>query len=214
MLNSDNKRKVTGIGLIVIGVLFLLVSNNIWLGWGNVWPLFPILAGMMFLRVYKRNRTPEILFGGVATLLMGVFMLFFSLGIFPWTRMESMWPVIPAIAGISLLAMATAHFRSTASLIMAVVIILFAFLGFLHEGGVINQRVVAPFIRLWPLVLVVAGATLLRTRPAGEDSDMTAVREVLDTGEGDIPAPVAEPPASPDSPAAGTDTPSEPTEDK
>ena len=64
MLNSEQKRKVTGVGLIVIGVLFLLVSNNLWLGWGNVWPLFPILAGMLFLRVYARNRTPEILFGG------------------------------------------------------------------------------------------------------------------------------------------------------
>jgi hypothetical protein len=192
MVNSEQKRKVTGVGLIVIGVLFLLVSNNIWMGWGNVWPLFPILAGMLFLRVYARNRTPEILFGGVATLLMGLFLLFFSMGIFPWSRMDSMWPVIPTIAGISLLAMAAAHYRSTASLIMAVVIILFAFLGFLHEGGFINQRVVAPFIRLWPIVLVVAGATLLRTRPAGEDADMTAVLEVLDSGDGDAPG-LAEP---------------------
>ena len=204
MLNSEQKRKVTGVGLIVIGVLFLLVSNNFWLGWGNVWPLFPILAGMLFLRVYARNRTPEILFGGVATLLMGFFLLLFSLGIVPWTRMESLWPVIPAIAGISLLAMAATHFRSTASLIMAVVIILFAFLGFLHEGGVINQRVVAPFIRLWPLVLVVAGATLLRTRPAGDDADMSAVREVLDSGDA-VP---------PESPAADAGPQAEPAEDK
>ncbi len=214
MLKSEQKRKVTGAGLIVAGVMFLLVSNNIWLGWGNVWPLFPILAGMLFLRVYVRNRTPEILFGGVATLLMGVFLLFFSLGIFPWTRMESLWPVIPAIAGISLLAMTAAHQGSTTSLILAVVIILFGFLGFLHEGGVINERVVAPFIRLWPLVLVVAGATLLRTRPASEDADMTAVREVLDAGDGDTPAPETEPESTPESPVGGTDSPSEPTEKK
>jgi len=187
MLNSEQKRKVTGVGLIVAGVLFLLVSNNFWLGWGNVWPLFPILAGMLFLRVY-------------ATLLMGVFLLFFSLGIFPWDRMESLWPVIPAIAGVSMLAMTAAHQGGTTSLILAVVIVLFAFLGFLHEGGVINERVVAPFIRLWPIVLVVAGATLLRTRPAGEDADMTAVREVLDAGDPDT---------EPD-----TDPPAEPTEDK
>jgi hypothetical protein len=216
MLNSEQKRKVTGAGLIVAGVLFLLVSNNIWLGWGNVWPLFPILAGMLFLRVYKRNRTPEILFGGVATLLMGVFLLFFSLGIFPWDRMESLWPVIPAIAGVSMLAMTAAHQGSTTSLILAVVIVLFAFLGFLHEGGVINERVVAPFIRLWPIVLVVAGATLLRTRPASEDADMTAVREVLDAGDAGppTPAPETEPEPTPESPAGDTGSPAEPTKDK
>ena len=180
MLRPDRKRKLTGAGLIVIGLLFLLVSNNVWLGWANVWPLFPILGGMLFLRVYSRGKTPEMLFGGIATLLMGVFLLFFSLNIFPWSRMDTLWPVIPAIGGVALLAVASAHFRGTGSLITGVVFILFAFLGILHEAGVINQRVISPFIRLWPLVLVVAGVTLLRTKPAGEDADMKAIREALE----------------------------------
>jgi len=180
MPNSARKRKFTGIGLIVIGALFLMVSNDVLLGWSNVWPLFPILGGMLFLRVYARNKTPEMLFGGMSALLMGVFLLFFSLGIFSWARMEVLWPVIPAIAGAGLLAVAATHHGTTASLIIGVVVILFAFLGFLREGGVINERVVAPFIRLWPLVLVVAGITMLRTRPKGEDPDLKAVRDVIE----------------------------------
>jgi hypothetical protein len=180
MIRPDRKRKLTGVVLILIGVLFLLVSNNIWLGWANVWPLFPILGGMLFLSVYTRNKTPEMLFGGVTALLMGIFLLLFSLNIFPWSRMETLWPVIPAIGGIGLLAVTSAYHRSAGSLVAGVIFILFAFLGVLQESGVINQRVVAPFVRLWPLVLVVAGATLLKTRSAEEDADMKAVRQVME----------------------------------
>jgi hypothetical protein len=182
MLTTARKRKFTGIGLIVIGALFLMVSNNVLLGWANVWPLFPILGGILFLRVYARNKTPEMLFGAIASLFMGVFLLFFSLGIFPWSRMESFWPVIPAIAGIGLLAISTTHRQGTPALIMGVVVILFAFLGFLREGGIINERVVSPFFRLWPLVLVAAGITMLRTRPKGDDTAMEAVRQVVNEG--------------------------------
>jgi hypothetical protein len=202
MLRPNRKRELTGVGLIVIGALFLLVSNNVWLGWANVWPLFPILGGMLFLRVYSRGKTPEMLFGGIATLLMGVFLLFFSLNIFPWSRMDTLWPVIPAIGGAALLAVASAHFRGTGALITGVVFILFAFLGILHEAGVINQRVISPFIRLWPLVLVVAGITLLRTKPAGEDADMKAIREVLPPDE---PAEAPTSPPSDDEPKSPSD---------
>lgn len=183
MITTARKRKLTGIGLIVIGVLFLMVSNNILLRWANVWPFFPILGGILFSRVYVRNRAPEMLFGAIVSLLMGIFLLFFSLGIVAWSRMESFWPVIPAIAGLGLLAVSSAHRQGTPTLIMGVVVVLFAFLGFLREGGVINERVVSPFFRLWPLVLVAAGITMLRTRAKEEDSDMEAVRQVMDEGE-------------------------------
>jgi hypothetical protein len=183
MLKSARKRSVIGIGLIVIGVAFLMVSNNIWLGWTDVWPLFPVLAGILLLRLYTRRRTPETLFGGIASLLMGVFLLLFTAGIFPWSRLGALWPVFPTIAGVGLLAVAVTRYHGTASLTIGAVLILLASLGFLHEGGIINERVFSPFIRLWPLVLVVAGVTLLRTKPAGEDADMKAVRDAMDGGE-------------------------------
>jgi hypothetical protein len=192
MVDSEQKKRFTGIGLIVVGALFLMVSNDIWLGWDNVWPFFPILGGMLFLRAHTRNKSPEMLFVGLTTALMGVFLLFFSLEIFSWSRMDVLWPVIPTIAGVGLLAVAAIARQSAAYTIMGVVIVLFGFLGFLHEGGVINKRVVSPFIRLWPLVLVVAGVVLLRTRPAAEeDAEVKAVREVIDADDASsTPAPV------------------------
>lgn len=198
MLKSARKRSVIGIGLIVIGVVFLMVSNNIWLGWTDVWPLFLVLGGVVLLRLYARSRTPETLFGGIASLLMGIFLLFFTAGIFSWSRLDALWPVFPTIAGVGLLAIAVTRYHGTASLTIGAVFILFASLGFLHEGGIINERVISPFIRLWPLVLVVAGVTLLRTRPAGEDADMKAVRDVMDGDEHG-----ADSSATPDSEATG-----------
>lgn len=197
MLTTARKRTITGIGLIVIGVLFLMVSNNILLGWKNVWPLFLVVGGILLLRVYGRNRTAETLFGGIAALLLGVFLLFFSLKIFDWNRIYDLWPLIPTIAGVGLLAVAVTHYHGTASLIVGALFILFAGLGFLREAGVINERIVSPFIRLWPLVLVVAGVTLLRTRAPGEDADMKAVRAAMDEGEPSVsettpPSPEAE----------------------
>jgi hypothetical protein len=183
MLDATQKRKFTGVILIVVGIMFLMVSNNIWLGWADVWPLFPILAGLMLLRVYVGNKSPEMLFGGVSSLFIGLFLLLFSLGIFPWSRMNSLWPVFPAIGGIGLLGVASASRRGTTTMILGVVMILFAFLGFLREGGVINERIVAPFLRLWPLVLVVAGITLIRTRSREEDPEMKAVLEVMESND-------------------------------
>ena len=180
MLDATQKRKFTGILLIVIGLLFLMVSNNIWVGWSNVWPLFPILAGLLLFRVYIGNRSPEMLFGGITAFFCGLFLLLFSLGIFSWSRMEILWPVFPAIGGIGLLGVASATRHGTMPMILGVVMVLFAFLGFLREGGIINERIVSPFIRLWPLVLVVAGITLMRTRSRDEDPEMKAVLEVMD----------------------------------
>ena len=183
MADATQKRKFTGILLIIIGVLFLIVSNNIWLGWSNVWPLFPILAGLLLFRVYLGNRSPEMLFGGITAFFCWLFLLFFSLGLFSWSRMEMLWPVFPAIGGIGLLGVASATRNGTTPMILGVVMVLFAFLGFLREGGVINERIVSPFIRLWPLVLVVAGITLMRTRSQDEDPEMKAVQDVMDAGD-------------------------------
>lgn len=183
MVDATQKRKFTGILLIIIGILFLMVSNNIWLGWSNVWPLFPILAGLLLFRVYLGNRSPEMLFGGITAFFCGLFLLFFSLGLFSWSRMEMLWPVFPAIGGIGLLGVASATRNGTTPMILGVVMVLFAFLGFLREAGVINERIVSPFIRLWPLVLVVAGITLMRTRSQDEDPEMKAVQDVMDAGD-------------------------------
>jgi hypothetical protein len=119
------------------------------------------------------------------------------MGLFSWSRMETLWPVFPAIGGIGLLGVATATRHGTTSMILGVVMVLFAFLGFLREGGVINERIISPFIRLWPLVLVVAGITLMRTRSQDEDPEMKAVQDVMAEGESS-PTEAGSPDSSPE----------------
>lgn len=185
MLGNKRRRKIVGIGLIVVGILFLLVANDLLFGWGDVWPLFAVIAGILFFRVYAVNKSSEMLFGGITSFFLGVFLFFFSSGALPWSRMETLWPFIPLIAGVALLAVSMTRRHGTGSLVAGVGILLFAVLGFLYNTGVIDERVASPFVRFWPLVLVVAGIILIKIRGKEgdtgktEDTDMTAIREAI-----------------------------------
>lgn len=182
MSNNLRKRRIVGISLMVIGVLFLFVANDIFLGWGNVWPLFAVLVGIMFLKGYTGSRSAELLFGGITLTFLGVFLFLFTIGAVPWERMGIVWPVIPLIAGVSLLAVSASRRLGNASMIAGVGALLFAALGFLYNTGVVDERVASPFVRFWPLVLVVAGVVLLKTRGKETDPVMEAVREAMDEG--------------------------------
>ncbi len=197
-MSTPKRRKITGIGLIVLGILFLFVANNVFLGWGDVWPLFFVFGGVLLLKIYSSSKSPEMLFGGLTAFLLGIFLFLFSVGFLPWERMNSLWPVIPLISGLGLLAVSATQHRGTASLVSGVGILLFAVLGFLYNTGFLDEHVAAPFVRFWPLVLIVAGAVLLKARTGKEDPDMKAVREAM----GEEPAP--------DSPASGAATKTDP----
>lgn len=155
-------QKITGLGLIAVGVLFLLVSNRILFGWEHIWPLFAVTTGILLLRRYASRPTPETMFSAMATLLVGVFLMLFTTGILPWERMNVLWPTIPLIGGISLIAIAGPRKNATEPIVIGAAAILFAFVSFLAEGGVIGTRVATPFIRFWPLVLIIAGALVIR----------------------------------------------------
>jgi L-methionine (R)-S-oxide reductase len=182
-MDTGPKQRFVGVGLIVLGGLFLMVSNHLLLAWGNVWPLFAILAGLLLLRLYAAKRSGELLFGGLTFLLLGLFLFLFTLGLFPWNRMGALWPVIPLIAGAGFLAVAAASRHNAAALVTGAAVVLFGVLGILREADVIQARVVAPLVRLWPLVLVLAGVVLLRASAKRGDPDMKAVRAVIDEAE-------------------------------
>ena len=55
-----------------------------------------------------------------------------------------------------------AFFLGALTLTRKVSLTFFAFVSFLAEGGLIGTRVAAPFIRFWPLVLIIAGALVIR----------------------------------------------------
>ena len=197
MTGTPGRRKATGIGLIVLGILFLFVANDIILGWGDVWPLFFVFGGLLLLKIYAASRSPEMLFGGITAFFLGVFLFLFSVGALAWERMNSLWPFIPLISAFGLLAVSATQRRGTASLISGVGLLLFAVLGFLYNTGFLDEHVAAPLVRFWPLVLIVAGIVLLRTHKTKEDPEMEAVRQVM--GEGPPPtSPGAGPPEKSD----------------
>jgi len=191
---DTRKRRTIAIALIALGVLFLMVSNGILLGWMHIWPIFPIGAGMLFLRAWSARGRREgtwFLFTGGTLSLLGLFLLLFSTGILDWSKLDILWPVFPLIAGVGFLAESAASSNGTPALITGSAIVIFTLVAFFVETSFINPRVASPFIRFWPLVLILAGVVLLKTHPkrhGSDNTDMEELRHLIDDGEtGGIP---------------------------
>ncbi len=183
MIKNKNQ-EILGILIAVLGLLFLLVNNRLlWFGWEAIWPMFPFLAGVFLLHLYTTGKQPAMLFWGLSLTQIGVFLFLFSVGILPWDAMRTLWPFFPLMAGIGLLALAGIGERTTSSLVVGVVVVIAAVVGFWVVQGAGGDRVLAPLIRLWPVVLIIAGALVfLRARrerreledshqPTGGDSE-------------------------------------------
>jgi len=190
---DTRKRRSIAITLIALGVLFLMVSNKILLGWVHIWPIFPIGAGMLFLRAWSSRGRREgtwFLFTGSTLSLLGLFLLLFSTGILDWAKLDTLWPVFPLIAGMGFLAESAVSPNGTPSLITGSAIIIFTLVAFFVETEFVNPRVAAPFVRFWPLALILAGVVLWKTKPKhhGSDTDMEELRSLIDDGDaGGIP---------------------------
>jgi hypothetical protein len=194
---GERKRKLTGLGLIVVGLLFLLVTNGVLIGWRHIWPLFPVAGGVLLLRTFRVSRSANQLFAGLVGIILGAFLLLFSVGILAWSTMETLWPTIPVVVGGSMLASRIAR-GERGSVILEVGVVVFGVLAFLFTADVVSPRVATPFVRFWPVVLILAGIAMLRLRadggvPVGEsekappshDPGMDAVRAVLQDEEPD-----------------------------
>jgi hypothetical protein len=163
-LAKEPQKQALGVVLIVVGFLFLLVSNHLILGWEDVWPLFPLLGGIFFLKLSSSRKDSEIIFIGTALLLLGVFFLCFTFG--------ALWPTFPLIGGVSLIAAALHRENSASPLVVGIVALLFALVGYLYTGGVISDRVAQPFVRLWPLLIIAIGIVVFLRARAQEEYDV------------------------------------------
>ncbi len=164
-------RELLGLFIAILGALFLLVSNSLlWFGWVEIWPVLPFLVGVFWLRMYTVRKKPRQMFLGMFLALFGIFFFLFSSGILPWASMTTLWPLIRMIVGVSLLAVSGVIHPAHSTLLTGLVFTLFAVVSLLIVTEVIGGRISQPLIRLWPLVLMGAGALIyLRARREGQD---------------------------------------------
>jgi hypothetical protein len=92
---------VIGTWLVVWGVLLLLVSNRVLLGWEHLWPCILVVSGVVMLRVLQSRLSFAVVFAATWAILLGIFLTAFAFGILEWERMRSLWPIIPIIIGVS-----------------------------------------------------------------------------------------------------------------
>ncbi|MFL5732773.1 MAG: LiaI-LiaF-like domain-containing protein [Chloroflexia bacterium] len=150
--------------LIVLGLIFLAATQGFLnLDWGNIWPLFLILAGAATLSQAIMTTGPRrragLVFGGTIPFLLGVFFLATITGLLSWSDQAVLWPIYPLIVGVAFLA---AYFTSgreqSAYLLPGSIITLIAllFLGITLTG--IGFSYIAT---IWPVFLIVAGLLIL-----------------------------------------------------
>ncbi len=184
---SRTNRMLVGSWLVVWGVLLLLVSNHVLLGWEHIWPCILIVSGVVMLRVFQGRLNFGVVFAATWAMLLGAFLTLFSSTLIGWGEMRTLWPAIPLVIGISCFA-AGKTVASNAGIVVGALVILMSATSFLYEMGTISERVAAPFIRFWPLVLVLAGFVLMkrhasRLREGSMPEGRSPVREnPFDTG--------------------------------
>ncbi|MFQ5511500.1 MAG: hypothetical protein ACE5EO_06580 [Candidatus Krumholzibacteriia bacterium] len=175
----NRNQEVFGIFLAVLGLLFLLVNNKLlWFGWEALWPTIPFLIGLFLLRIFAARRKPRQLFLGSFLVQFGLFFFVFSSGIAQWESMETLWPTITLMTGISLLAVSGVVEPASSPLVIGLFFVIFSIVSYFSASGAIGSRLSEPFVRVWPLALVAAGVLVfLRARggihPVKDDTDAT-----------------------------------------
>lgn len=93
--------------LIAVAAVFLLRNFGVAFdqplpGIARFWPLLLLGAGVYALFGAAAAGSMHV-GGGVILILLGGFLLIFTLGVLPWSEMNRWWPVIPLIVGLGLL---------------------------------------------------------------------------------------------------------------
>ena len=159
---KQRNRHLVGWWLVLWGVLLSLVSNHVLLGWENLWPLVITASGVVLLRVFQGRLNFGVVFAGTWAILLGLFLTAFACGLVEWGRMAVLWPVMPMIIGAAFITAGASCPPGNSGIIVGAMVFALAAASFLYETGVISTRVAEPFIRFWPLVLVLAGFVLMK----------------------------------------------------
>lgn len=150
-----------GLSLLWAGIWFGLRQLGLPLpGVDRLWPVFPILGGLLFyLGFLVSRRDYGVVMPGTLFLFSGVFFLPFSLGVLDWTEMERLWPVFPLILGSGFVALFVASLGRHPGLLVPAGL-------FLTTGIVALSLTMTPLATLvgtvgWPVAFLSGGAALV-----------------------------------------------------
>jgi hypothetical protein len=160
--------------LIALGLWFLMGNLGIRLpGIEAMWPIFPMGAGLLFLGGYVFDRRdPGLIFVGLAATLIGAFFFLFTFGIplpaagmqagVQWSDMDRLWPTFVVIGGLSFIALFLAQPRHEwAVFSVGAVAVIVGCAAFLFTLGRLAGDIGLMLVKLWPLLLVIAGLAAL-----------------------------------------------------
>lgn len=159
MVHKDRSIALGG-GLILIGVWLLVRALGIEVpGWDQLWPL--ILIGGALVSLYRAlasdPRDTEGVWFGVAGTIVGSLFLYITAGQGEWADMANLWPWLPLAAGLGWLAAWLVRPREVADLIMGVLAMAGAALGYLYTLGRLAPDVGRVLLGWWPLALIAVG---------------------------------------------------------
>lgn len=169
------KSILSGLILILVGLWFLASNLGFrwpgFLDWGQLWPAFIILGGLISLWSYfsSQNQDPDQIFLGVAAIGVGCFFFLFTLelrlpvfGRFEWNRMAEWWPGFVLIGGLAFLArFILTGFRDVQALVLGILALIGAVIAFAFSLGFLSRTFARRLLDFWPLILVILGLGML-----------------------------------------------------
>ena len=160
-----NKFLIAGIAFCIVGGVLLLWTGGYLGGIVVLWPVVPLVAGLILLYIVFQKDGPEAyVFLGTLFLLVGILVLLLNT-VMSEVTLERTWPLFMTITGLSLLAYARKK-RGYARLSLtipsiAIVVLSGIFLPFSLD--LIQQNFIVFVGTWWPTLLIVLGLVLLIT---------------------------------------------------
>jgi len=176
MAKHNHQGKVFGYSLVIIGLLFLLNSFDIW---EFHWSQIMIVVGVFFYAGAFASSDKGPVFPGTIVLLIGLFFQLRELRILD-DSMYYMWPVFLIITGAAFLLLFIFRPTDWGLLIPGGILITLGLLFFAYNYEVIDLDPGWLISRYWPLVLVAVGAKMLidsRRRRGQTDVDDQSVEK-------------------------------------
>jgi hypothetical protein len=155
---------IPGLLLIALGAWLLARTLGVPLpGLEQVWPVLPLVFGLAFLAQFfaEGRRHDGLVFTGVAAALLGAFFLTITLGPLTWPDLGRWWPIFVLIGGLAFLSQWLARPDQRGLLIPAGLALLAGLGALALTLGLRGFTLSDQIIRLWPLLLILAGLGLL-----------------------------------------------------